>query len=182
MKIHVIHDSNDNVRAKNLDYEIGRQTIQPTYQFWPAIYSDKSCQGISKAHKQIVRANQNEPEIIIMENDIRFPSINGLKYFLQKKPKDFDIYLGGVYAGSPDNIGNIKAFSGMHLYIIRQQFYKTFLSLPENKHIDRAMAGKGKFIVCIPMAAIQYNGYSYNTGRHENYDNLLVGKKIYEDN
>lgn len=178
MKINVIHNPENKERGVKMFSEILRQTARPLIVFWPAIYDTPTCKGISRAHKQIVRAHLNEPEVIIMEDDVRIPSEKGLEYFLENKPDDFDLYLSGVYTGSPKD-GIVKTFSGLHLYIVNQRFYETFLKADENKPLDRGLAGKGLFKVCYPYAAIQYNGYSENTGREENYDSYLKGRKIY---
>ena len=190
MMIHVIHDMNHIERGTVFSREILRQEGKYRFRFCSPYYDSPVCKGISRAHKQIVHANYDLPEIVIMEDDIHFPAKDGLKYFFDSKPEDFDMYLGGVYSGgiikektissSGETTGYItKNFSGLHLYIIRKRFYDTFLNIDETHPLDRGMAGKGIFKVCYPFAAIQHNGFSYNTGKEEDYTLYLKGRKIY---
>jgi hypothetical protein len=137
--------------------------------------------NISRSHKQIVRyAMQHRFKMVcICEDDVRFCDKGAWKYFLDNIPKDFDIYLSGIYWGDikPDN--TVTDFSGLHLYIVHERFYYAFLQGDENKDIDRSLAGMGKFVVCNPFAAIQYNGFSYHLGGVANYDDYLVGRQLF---
>lgn len=180
MKANVIHNEKNFARGSVLKYELDRQKV--LHEFWPAIYKTPVQTGISQAHKQIVFNAKKEglKEVLIMEDDVKFPSMDGFSYFLQNKPEDYDIYLGGVYSGSPDKEGLVKSFSGLHCYMVHSSFYDDFLSIDESKHLDRGMAGKGRFVLCDPMVAIQYNGFSENTNQIMNYDSYLVGKRILE--
>jgi hypothetical protein len=119
---------------------------------------------------------------IIFEDDIKFTDIGAWDYFLANKPKSFDLYLGGIYLGDilPDN--TVKSFTALHCYIIHCKFYSTFLSTPDNIHIDNSLANLGDYHVCNPMVAIQYGGYSSNTGKDETYDNLLQNRVLYTKN
>jgi hypothetical protein len=74
---------------------------------------------------------------------------------------------------------SVKEFSGFHCYIVNKKFYETYLSLPDDAHIDRALAGLGKYYVSSPFIAIQHNGFSYNTKMEMNYDDLLIGRELY---
>jgi hypothetical protein len=159
-------------------HELSRQGIKD-YRIWPAVFDSPICKGVSKAHKQIVRCLRNLPEIIIAEDDIKFPAEDGFEYFLKRKPEDFDLYLGGIYRGEIKD-GKTTDFSGLHLYIIKQKFYDTFLSINEEKHLDTELKGKGDYHVCYPFAAIQYSGYSDVERAKTNFEGLLTDKLIYQ--
>lgn len=180
-EIAVIHDPRMSERYTRLMKELATQGIMQ-YELFPSVYDWRSVKrSINLAHKQCVEYAKLKgyPEICIMEDDVRFCGYGAFDYFLSKKPAEFDLYLGGVYVGDiqPDN--TVREFSGFHCYIIRERFYDTFLSLPADAHIDNACAGKGLFYVCNPFACVQYNGFSSNTGKEENYDGLLDGREFY---
>jgi hypothetical protein len=178
----IIHNTDHTERFQRLRAELETQRIG-LYTIFPSVYHYLSAKhGINLAHKQCVEyarvAGFNE--ICIMEDDVKFVHPNAFTYFLENKPKEYDIYLSGIYSGEilPDN--TVKSFCGLHCYVVHSDFYQTFLSLPPDEHIDQAMSGKGRFVVCNPFAAIQYNGHSYNTGKVENYDSLLAGRELYK--
>lgn len=138
------------------------------YSWSPGNEHPNPITAISLAHKTAVRTAQRQglPYALVMEDDCWFPSTDGYRWWLdqcpQGKGRHFDLYLGGVYA-APDGIrqdGYIKRFSGMHCYLVAARFYATFLSLPEDQHIDAALTGLGIYFVCQPFAAIQREGYS----------------------
>lgn len=170
------------MRIDRLKVEMERQGITE-YRIWPAItYANLPRRsGISAAHKQIVRWAMEEglPEVLIFEDDIRFPAIDGFKYFLSKKPKeDFDLYLVGVYRGDIAEDGTTKRFTGMTGYIIHERFYDIFLGVDERLDIDGAMAHLGLYFICYPFAAIQHSGFSINMQEEMDHNYLLVGKAI----
>jgi len=120
------------------------------------------------------------PSVLIAEDDIKFTARKAFEFFIKNEPKEFDLYLGGITCGSinPDN--SVTDFAGTHLYKINQNFYSTFLSLPEKEDIDRSLANKGKFIVCNPFVAIQQNGFSDNQKRYQNYDLYLQNRQLFK--
>lgn len=134
------------------------------YQLWEAeIVPKKPYAGVMRSHKKIVAwaKEQGLPEVCIMEDDIKFACPGAWQYYLSKKPEDFDLYLGGIYSGTISK-GVTKDFSALHLYIVHERFYDTFLLTPEGNHMDRGLANRGVYKVCYPYAAIQYGGYSDN--------------------
>ena len=139
--------------------------------------------GINLAHKQIVEyAKLKEWEdVLIMEDDIRFCGEGAFNYYLENKPKKFDIYLGGIYLGEIDEENKVKSFSGLHCYIVHSRFYDKFLSVPDDEHLDRILANMGEYYVSNPFTSIQYNGKSSQTKQEENYDNLLNGRILYNN-
>ena len=155
------------------------------YKIWPGIHDVTSiCKSINLSHKQIVAdAKERElPFVIIAEDDIQFTHPNSYQYFLSQMPHhaDYDLFLAGIYLGTLLSDNSVKSFSGLQLYSVSCLFYDTFLSTPDDEHLDRSLSGKGRFFVCNPFAAIQYNGFSHNTGKEENYTPLLHGRKLYE--
>lgn len=181
MKANIIHSIYYQERLPRLLNELSSNGITD-YELWEGIIDQKSSQkGINQSHKQIVEYAQlaKWDEVLIMEDDVRFCGEGSFEYFLQNKPESFDIYLAGIYMGEilPDN--TVKTFSGLHCYIVHSKFYEKFLSTPTDAHIDRALSELGEFKVCNPFAAIQYNGFSSNTRKEENYDYLLNNRELY---
>lgn len=159
--------------------ELERQEIEA--RIWQCIPDSESVvRSINLSHKQIVAfaKEQQLPEVCIMEEDVMFPAPNGWQYFLENKPAEFDLYLGGAYnlneaayrrireKNGPVEIHN---FAGLHCYIINENYYNKFLSMPTNKHIDD-QPGMGRFFVCAPFAALQHPGWSANARQHVNYN------------
>ncbi len=167
-------------RHSRLLKELETQGIED-YEMWEGIYLPSVKRSINLAHKQIVEfaSVAGYEEVAIAEDDIKFTHPNSWNYFLENKPKDFDIYLSMVYLGQPDLNGVVRDFTGLTLYVVAKRFYETFLSVPEDEHLDITLAGLGKFVVCDPFIAIQYNGWSANTGKMEEYDSLLKDRKLY---
>lgn len=143
--------------------------------------SDKAYLNIMHSHKQIVRhaLNHNMKMVCIAEDDVRFCAPGAWKYFLANMPKDFDLYLSGIYQGPIAEDNTTYNFSGLHLYVVHSRFFRTFLAAEEDKDMDRALAKQGKFVVCNPFAAVQYNGFSYHTNSNMNYDSYLAGRKLF---
>lgn len=162
MVTHVIHDLLRKDRYELLQKEIAEQNLE--VRMWDAIKSTKPKMGISLAHKQIVRwaKENNESEIIIMEDDCHWVAKGAFDYFISKKPKDYDIYLSSIMWGRIDGDNTVPDYAGNQCYIIHQRFYDTFLEADRNKDIDRAIARKGRFIVCQPFATQQHETVSDN--------------------
>lgn len=179
--VHIIHNPLRHTRFITLSYELYQQQIT-TYLIWPAIHDSPACRGVAKAHKQIVSwaKEQGLHQVTIMEDDVKFPGVNGYKWYLDNMPEDFDLYLGGIYRGEIIE-GKVKDFSSLHLYTIRSNFYDKFLSVDESKHLDTGLAGLGDYHVCYPFAAIQYSGYSDVERGPTNFEGLLKNKLIYSD-
>jgi hypothetical protein len=181
MKIAVIHNFDSGVRYDMLMQEFKTQQIKD-FQFFPAIHDINSVKkGINLAHKQCIKyALDNDlPEICVMEDDVKFTNKNSFSYFLENKPQDFDVYLSGIYLGEILEDNSVEEFAGLHCYIVNKKFYETYLSIPDDAHIDRALARLGKYYVSSPFIAIQHNGFSYNTKRDMIYDDLLKDRKLY---
>src|SRR5580692_779019 len=183
MKVYVLYDQRrPEQEIDAMHAELARQGIE--YEaIWSLHFFSSTAMNINLAHKLFVRLAQEKglPEVCILEADAMFPSLGGWRLFLEHKPKDFDIYLAGTYGLQMDymrqhehGVYPITSINGLHCYIIRAQFYDTFLSLPADQHIDVALDGLGKYFVCYPFAAIQRPGWSANARGNVNYNaNLL---------
>lgn len=162
MIVHCIHDADRKDRFKLLQKEIEEQKFE--VRIWPAIKAEKPKIGISLAHKQIVRwaKEENLEEVIVMEDDCHWVVPGAFEYFLNKKPSAYDLYLSSIMWGKirPDN--SVDDYAGNQCYFIHRRFYDTFLESHPLKDIDRAVARKGRFIVCQPFASIQHETVSGN--------------------
>lgn len=177
-----IKRGSDVMRIDRLKIEMERQGIAE-YRIWPTIpiHNAPRRTSISKGHKQIVQWAMEEglSEVLIFEDDIRFPAIDGFKYFLHNKPKtEFDQYLVGVYRGDIDENGVVKRYTGQTGAIISERYYDLFLNTDERLDIDGGQAFRGLFYVCHPFAAIQHSGFSINMQEEMDHNYLLVGKAI----
>lgn len=182
MLAHVIHNLDRQDRTAILTKELSIQKIE--MRIWSPIFDITPATGIAKAHKQIVQwaKDNNQEEVLIMEDDVRFCGEGAFEYFLDNKPKDFDLYLAGIYYGVIKDDNTVDKFSALHCYIIHSRFYDSFLSCPDKKHIDYHLSGLNSvYKVCNPFAAIQYNGYSDNVKKSMNYDNLLKNYTFYNN-
>ena len=119
------------------------------------------------------------PEVLVAEDDIHFTSPGAFRLFLDNKPIEYDIYLGGIIWGKIKEDNSVDDFSGNTLYMVNSRFYSTILSVSEEKDFDRVVANKGKFFVCKPMVVVQHNGYSDNQKRHIDFDPYIRRTKLY---
>jgi hypothetical protein len=172
MKLNIIHLPHRTDRLRILNNEIKEQQIVD-YKIWEGILDNElPSRGISNAHKQIIYFAKKEkhPEVLIAEDDIHFTAFGAFKYFLNNKPKNYDIYLGGITWGKIKQDNSVDDFSGNTMYIVNERFYDTILSVPDNKDFDRAVANKGKFLVCNPMVVVQHNGFSDNQKKYIDFE------------
>lgn len=144
------------------------------YRIWDAVIepTKTTTESVNAGLKQIVQyaKEKGHRECVIWEDDVTFPNKNGWKYFLDNKPKYFDIYIGGSYLiDVPEYdytppLVKVKGYVGNHCIIIAEKYYDTFLSSPPTGHIDSDQDGKGDFYVCFPYAALQRPCISGNNG------------------
>ncbi len=160
-------------RQPRLMRELETQQIT-NYSLWDGVFWPSVKESINEAHKQIVRYAKLAEfgEVIIAEDDLKMSRPGAWQYFLSQKPKDYDLYLGGIFLGQPDENNIVTEFTGLTLYSVHSRFYDTFLEVEPTEHIDRALAGKGKFVVCNPFVCTQYDGVSSNSGQFEKYGEL----------
>ena len=173
--LHIIHLAARTDRMETLCKELAAQEII-NYQIWPGIIGTPTYKGVASAHHQIVAfADEKQLEsVVIAEDDIRFTAPGAYRYFLDQTPADYDLYLGGITWRSPGDEKRTQKFAGLTLYKIKQRFYKTFLSAGSDDHLDRSLSDLGKFMVCDPLVAKQYPGYSDNEGRDVNYEHHVA--------
>lgn len=146
------------------------------YELWQGVFLPSIKASINAAHKQIVRYAQlaEWSEVAIAEDDLIFTSPNSWRYYIDKMPLDFSIYLSMVYLGEIYDGDKVRNWTGLTLYTVHHSFYETFLSVPDDDHLDILLSQTdGVFVVCNPFVAKQSNGFSSNTGKDENYDDLL---------
>ncbi len=182
MTVQVIYDNRVNIDDKErLIKEFERVGVSH-YTFWDAVIDKKTTwDSIAQSHKNIVywAKEQELNEVCIAEQDLFFPSPNGWNYFLENKPKEFDVYIGGNYLF--DNrveykppLVKVNAWTGNQLIIISERYYDRWLATPEGQHIDTAQDGKGEFYCCFPYPALQIPSRSANNGwQMLNYNAML---------
>ena len=157
------------------------------YNIFNSIPAKEVVISINISQKEIVKQakERGEKEVCIMEHDIWFPRETGWKYFLENKPENYDIYLGGSYLIDSTveykaPITKVNSYVGHHCIIVHEKYYDRFLETPEDAHIDTAQQGKGDFYLCYPMPALQRAGFSMNNKSMVDYNKLLDKKHIYE--
>lgn len=179
MTINVIHDLHRRDRQVLLDSEIIEHGLEVKY--WPAIIDPQfTARGISRAHKQIVRWAQaaGEEMVCIAEDDMHLCGPGAWQHFLNNMPTDFDLYLAGVYYGTIKGDMTVDDFCALTLYVVHERFYHQFLGIQDEQNLDRALARKGKFRVCVPFAVVQHAGYSDHKKAFRSYDHHLKGYEL----
>lgn len=176
--INVIFDDRHNNDYGRLLGEFIQQGIAK-YKFWDCVVDkDSVVASINRSHKNIVaRAKgQGHKKCVIAEQDLEFTCPTAWQYFLKNEPKEYDLYLWGSYILPLTN----HRVCGFQLYIISEKFYDTFLSIPENVHIDTYMDElKGDYKFCYPFPALQRVGFSANNRAVVDYNKILEPKDIY---
>lgn len=164
------------------------------YKVWEGIVDTQvPFRGVSQIHKKIVRyaKDNNLPYIIIAEDDCRMTDQFAFDFFIKNIPQDYDLFLGGIYnmignGGTLDENNRVTDFfCGMTMYVVNRRFYDSFLQANELNHIDRELSKSSKdkkFIVCNPFVCIQENGYSFLKKGDYNYDQYLIGRKLFSTN
>ncbi len=183
MKLNIIHLKERKDRWQSLMSQLDEQGITD-FEIWDGVIdNERPPRGIYKAHKRIVEyAIKNEMKsILIAEDDLKFTAPGAFEYFRMSIPIEFDLFLGGIMHGEiTDNC--VADFSGAHLYIIHERFYEAFLSLPELVDFDRALANKGRFVVCNPMVAFQLDGYSDDKKKFQAYTHHTKNRNAFKLN
>jgi hypothetical protein len=181
MTLNIIHLPQRNDRMEILLGELSSQHIV-NFKLWDGIIDpDKTCSGISRAHKQVVHfAKENKfPEVLIAEDDLHFTAPGAFDFFIKNKPPDFDIYLGGISHGKLDPENHVFDFAGAFFYILHSRFYDEFLDVSEDVHIDRGLRGKGKYIVCDPFVVTEHPGFSDNTKSYWDSSIFFKNRKLF---
>lgn len=176
----VVHIISLRERRQSIEAEMDKHGITAVY--WNGITEFNAIKNINLSHKEIVNfaKENNLPSILVAEDDMRFfggPG-KGFKYFLENRPKeDYDLYLSSFYSGDRLEGNRIKNVAGLTLYECMASFYDTFLSVPNDRHIDRAISTVGgKFFVSPMFCTFQQPGYSYQRKRWAD-DNKRIEKQ-----
>lgn len=182
--VHVLHlrgTEHSNDRYASITQQLIHQNIA-NYKIWDGLEDKYNvCRAINKSHKQIIKwAKDNSmPNICILEDDCVFTSLGAFDFFMKNKPIEFDMYLGSLSSGKPDEKGVVKWFRGMTLYMVNGCFYDIFLSVKDDENIDAALSNKGNYIVCPEAVCYQKDGYSYHKKEMKQYSKLSNQYKIY---
>lgn len=183
VSVNIIHRTERVERFRVLEKELEEQGITKV-NIWEGIHNVKSIKaGINAAHKQIIQWAKDEglKKVVVLEDDVRFSDVGAWQYYLDNEPEDYDIYLGGIYLGKIVD-GLVESFTALHCYTISERFYDIFLSTDNEKHLDEALAGLGRYFVCTPMVAIQHNGFSDSSQTYCNFDSITSSRKLYKSN
>lgn len=182
MVLNIIHKPERTDRYAKLMNELSNQNISD-YRFWDGIHAETVQKGVNLAHKQIVRyaKEMQLSKVLISEDDLKFTDNGAFEYYLNNEPNNYDLYLASIFLGKIVN-GIAERFTALTLYMVAERFYDTFLSTPDHLHIDHALAGLGRYVVCEPFICTQHNGHSDNTGKYQNYDILFENRKLYKYN
>lgn len=183
--IFVIHNIHNLQRKESIIQEMAFQGLRlnKDYVLFPAeMYRGKPCTGISRSHKKCIQIAKKRdlPYVIIIEDDIMFLHKEALikfQKYRQDLPKGWDIYLGGMYDGTPvpinENVAVVKdKISGLHLYMVHQNFYDKFLEADEAANLDwwLSIEAKANIYLAYPMLALQHEFYSDNAKKVLNYN------------
>lgn len=184
MKLNILHLFGTDFSKGRYDSfmkQLSEQAITD-FKIWPGIY-DKWMppRGINRSHKQIITDAKEKglPNVCVMEDDVCFYGKGAFDFFVSNIPDEYDIFLGSLSNGKPDDHGVVKWFRGMSLYIVNNCFYDTFLAANEKLDIDAALANKGLFRVCPEVVCYQADGYSYHKKAVKQYSRLTNQYKRY---
>jgi hypothetical protein len=179
--IHLRGTDWSNERYNSFMIELNEQGITD-YKIWDGIHHPNKVIAINRAHKQIVKyaKENNLPEVCIMEDDCVFLGLGAFEYFAKNKPDEYSLFLGGISNRIKVEGNCIVDFRGLTLYFVHQSFYDIYLAVPENKNIDEAMKGLGKFYLCPKVVCSQRAGYSYHKKMNKDYSHLLKQYPLYE--
>ncbi len=176
-------------RRENANREANEQGFEIKY--WDGIVNQVlPFVGVAQAHIRIVQAAKMNglDEVIIGEDDLKLTAPGAWQYYLDNKPKEFDLYLAGIYnyhgvGGTLDGNNRVKDFfCGMTLYTVPSHYYDQFLATRLMNHIDRELSKRSyidKFIVCNPMVVMQSDGFSDLKQQDCKYGDYLKGKPLF---
>ncbi len=183
----IIHNFKDNGRYNNILHQMKSQEIKHYNLIEAEMIQKHPIRGIVRSHKKIVQTAKDvgNGSVLIAEDDLNFLCQGAYSTFLnlsRQLPDDWNLFLGGFYDANPvsitDQIAKLEGkLSGLHFYLINQNFYDTFLNADENYNLDYWLSAP-EFGNCVayatyPMLCIQNDGYSYNIGAHTKYNEGL---------
>lgn len=181
--LNIIHLPHRIDRWELLQRELVSQEIT-NYKIWEGVvHPQATFAGISSAHKRIVREAKTMglPYVLIGEDDLRFTAPGAFRYFLDHVPEDYDLYLASIYIGTIKEDNTVRDFSGLTLYLVNERFYDVFLGVKIMNHLDRELAGRGRFVVVDQFCAVQYTTYSDNSKGLINNQPLLNGRRLFNN-
>lgn len=186
MEIHVLYDNRvDPDKIFYLTRMLHYHGLEAT-RIWEPVAAPTVVESINLSFKTIVRYAKEKKlkEICICEEDLQLTGDGAWKYFIDNKPKRFDIYIGGNYLiNNPDSYiaphYKLEEYVGNQLIIVHERYYDRFLSVPDKAHVDTIQKGLGDFYACWPMVALQRPGYSANAGTKVNYNANLKPEWVY---
>lgn len=182
--LNIIHLPKRTDRHNSLLVQMDKQKIN--FRIWEGeIHKHSRKKGICRSHKKIVQwaKDNKQPFVVIAEDDIQFFAEGAWDFYLDNIPNDYDLYFGMIYNGIINKENKITTVcSGMTLYMVNERFYDTFLSIPDDSHIDRestAFFNTHQLKVCNPFVCEQSGSYSDNSFRKCDYKPLLRGRDLF---
>lgn len=184
--INVIHDNRVFGRIEPLIEEFEKYGIE--YKIHEACIDKKTVlESITESFRRIIQYAKDEglSEIIIAEDDLHFPCDGAWEYFLNNKPDEYDVYVGGSYLIHNEweykpTVVKVPEWVGNHLIIVHEKYYDKWLASKPDGHIDTEQRGKGDFYVCFPYAALQRPSKSANCNNQMvNYNSIVPKEFIY---
>lgn len=153
------------------------------FKIWEPVDDPNSViRSINISHKRIINwaKESGQKQVLVFEEDVWFPAKDGFKRFIEDIPIwPFDMWLGGTYGLDKPITGKTEKINGIHCFVMAERFYDTFLSVPDNVHIDTALDGKGLFYVAYPFYALQRPGWSANSAAFSDKNADLNKEDIY---
>jgi GR25 family glycosyltransferase involved in LPS biosynthesis len=137
--------------------------------------------SIASSHIKCMKESLDKEYILIMEDDIKFISNKSFEYAqtaFDNAPPDADILLGGAYFKRGIYKYNnywdrVEDFCALHFYIVKTSSYQKIIDNYSRGHLDRWMGPNLKCYCTKLLFTKQYNGFSDNTGKYENYDHHI---------
>lgn len=167
---------------KELFTDVFKEQNIDDYEIFPAVIFQQTSppEAISESFKTVIREakERGDKEIVVFEDDILFTSPNGWKYFLDHKPDNYDVYIGGSYFIQNDTeykppLVKVKSWVGNQMLMISQRYFDRWLNTDSKNHCDTAQSGLGEFYVCFPFVALQRSGWSANAQAIVNYNPII---------
>lgn len=194
MKIYVIHNPQDKLRAENIKTQFASQEGNWQYEIVEAVMNyDAPRIGTMRSFKKCIEKakKENLDRICILEDDILFLCEYSIDLFFNRAKDDEvqnGILLGGIYEGEIDkNSEHLKQnhysywervigkLSGLHACIIPNSLYDVLLGAEEPYHLDYWISEIAKIPVYVsrPMWIIQGNFPSANNNNMEELNRNL---------
>lgn len=182
MILNIIHDDRVFGRIEPLIEELEKNKIQ--YNIRAACIDKKTVlESITESFRRIIQDAKDKglSEVWIAEDDLTLSCDRAWKYFVDNKPKDFDVYISGSYLVHHEwkyepPLVLVNEWVGNHLIVVHEKYYDRWLESKPDVHIDNEQKGKGDFYVCFPYAALQRPSRSANCGYQEVNYNINIPK------